>query len=155
MINNIVPRHPQCRVTQDSRGRKFAFTYIELLITLAFIGIIFIPVMQLFSHSLYSLTVSRDLITATNLAKWQMERIKNRNFSKSQWIEKGNQVYPPMEDEPLYINDAYWRIYTEVGSREALLEMRVNVHKEGEPEPTFTLVTLIEDTLWEVIQPSS
>ena len=56
------------------------FTYIELLITLAIIAVLFVPMMQLFSHSLYSTGVSQGLITAVNLAKWEMERTKNLNI---------------------------------------------------------------------------
>jgi len=86
------------------------FTYIELLVALAVIAALFVPVMRLFSHSLYSSTVSRDLITATNLAKWQMERLKNLNFTKEQLLQIGDGVYPPMDETPMKMNDAKWRI---------------------------------------------
>ena len=90
-------------------GQK-GFTYIELLVALAVIGALFVPVMRLFSHSLYSSTVSRDLITATNLAKWQMERLKNLNLTKERLLRMGDGVYPPMDEAPMEMNNAKWRI---------------------------------------------
>ena len=91
-------------------GEQKGFTYIELLIALAVIAALFVPVMRLFSHSLYSSSVSRDLITATNLGKWQMERLKNLNFTKEQLLQIGDGVYPPMDEEPMEMNNAKWRI---------------------------------------------
>jgi prepilin-type N-terminal cleavage/methylation domain-containing protein len=134
--------------------KREGFTYIELLITLTLIGIIFLSIMQFFSHSLYSVNHTRERITALNLAKWQMEKIKNLNLSKREWLEKGSSVYPSVKEEPLFINQALWRIYTEVKKREGPLEILVKVKKEGEDKPLITLYTLTEDSLWKVIKPN-
>ena len=108
--------------------------------------------MQLFSHSLYSARASSDLITAANLAKWQMEKIKNLNLTKAQLIEQGSSVYPPLEEEPLSVNDSLWRIYTVIMPDTEPLEVRVNVNQEGSDEATVSLVTLVEDMLWTATQ---
>ena len=50
------------------------FTFIEILMTLAVIGILFVPVIQLFNHAVLATSDSLELITATNLAKSEMER---------------------------------------------------------------------------------
>jgi len=136
-------------------GEKMkGFTYIELLITLAIIAVLFVPIMQLFSNSLYSVSASQDLITATNLAKWEMERTKNLNVTNAQLEEIGDGIYPASEEEPLEMNNAKWRIVRDIMENSDPLEVRVSVYREGEsPQSVVTLVTLIEDMTWEEIRP--
>ena len=133
--------------------KKKGFTFIEILVTLAIIGTLFIPVMRLFSHSLYSSSVSQDLITATNLAEWQMERLKNLGYTKKELRVLGDKVYPQANKKPIEMNDAKWRIKQIIFKEKDPVEVRVSVYKEGEGEPLITLVTLIEDTFWEEVQP--
>ena len=121
-----------------------AFTYIELLITLAIIAVLFVPMMQLFSHSLHSTSISQELITATNLARGEMERIKNLSATKAQLKRQGDFVYP------VKINDTEWRIKREVLQDSDPLEVRVHVFREAQMDKhVLTLVTLIEDMIWE------
>lgn len=130
------------------------FTYIELLITLAIMAVLFVPVMHLFSYCLYSTSISHALITATNLAKWEMERTKNLNVTKAQWRQIGSSIYPDPEEEPLLMNEVKWRIKREIMEGSNPLEVRVSVFREGEPDkPVVTLVTLIEDMIWEEVRP--
>ncbi|MBU1122080.1 MAG: prepilin-type N-terminal cleavage/methylation domain-containing protein [Candidatus Omnitrophota bacterium] len=150
----------------DSRQQK-AFTYIELLITLAVIAVLFVPIMQLFSNLLFASQTSQDFITATNLAKWQMERIKNLNVNKDQLKEMGDAVYPQLDMPPLEMNDAKWRIKKDIIEETDPLEIRVSVYYDEvqnksakdtgslfvEQKPVVTLVTLIEDMFWEEIRP--
>ncbi len=133
---------------------KRAFTYIELLITLAIIAVLFVPVMQLFSHSMHSTGASRDLITATNLAKWEMERVKNLKLTKQQLKQLGDSVYPGEGEEPLEMNQMKWRIARKIIQESDPLEVRVSVYHDGHPEESLvTLVTLIEDMSWEEVRP--
>ncbi len=130
------------------------FTYIELLITLAIIAVLFVPVMRLFSHSLYAVGSSQGLITATNLAKWEMERIKNLKFTKEQLKKIGNSLYPAEGEEPLKMNNLKWRVERKIIMESNPLEVRVLVYPDGQPaKPLVTLVTLIEDMTWEEIKP--
>lgn len=133
--------------------KKTSFTYIELLITLAIIAVLFVPIMQLFSHSLYSTIASQDLITATNLAKWEMERTKNLNVTKAQLKQMGDSIYPAPEEKPLEMNNVKWRIKRDIIENSDPLEVRVSVYHDGEPDkPVVTLATLIEDMTWEEIR---
>jgi prepilin-type N-terminal cleavage/methylation domain-containing protein len=133
---------------------KKGFTFIELLITLAIIAVLFVPVMQLFSHSLSSTSFSQDLISATNLAKWEMERLKNLNVTKKQLKQMGDSIYPPPAEEPLLMNKTKWRIERKIMQDSDPLEVRVSVFYDGQPtKPVVTLVTLIEDMFWEEIRP--
>ena len=122
---------------------KKGFTYIELLITLAIIGVLFVPVMQLFSHSLYATGDSQDLITATNLATWEMEKVKNLAYTKAQLKEMGSAIYPPEGEEPLVMNNANWRIERRIVNESEPLRVEVAVYRDGFPaEPLVTLVTV-------------
>ena len=151
---------------------KQAFTYIELLITLTILAVLFVPVMQLFSYSLYASGISQDLMTATSLARWEMERIKNLNVTKEQLRKMGDSLYPPLDEEPIEMNETKWRIKREIIKDTNPLEVRVYVYpvrekKEvGEEEeiseelyyvqedkPVVTLVTLIENMFWEEVKP--
>lgn len=149
-----------------------AFTYIELLITLTVIAVLFVPIMQLFSHSLIASSTSQDLITATGLARWEMERIKNLNVTKEKLIEIGDSLYPPVDEEPMKLNEMLWRIKREIIEGSDPLEVRVHVYslrKKGavgeeeeasdeleylaDEKPLMTLVTLFEDMFWEEVKP--
>jgi len=131
-----------------------AFTYIELLIALAVMAILLVPVMQLFSHTLSSVSSSQGFIVATNLAKWQMERIKNLNFTTKKFQELGTVIYPPLEEGPLEMGDLEWRIKTEFVGASTPLEVRVTVYYAREmKKPVITLITLLEDMTWEQVVP--
>jgi len=129
-----------------------AFTFIELLVALAIIAVLFVPVMQLFSHSVYSASVSQDTITAANLARWQMERVKNLNLSKEQLTLMGNEIYPPLTALPIEMNNAKWRIKRAIINGTDPLEIRISVCRDDETIPIVTLVTLIEDMHWEKVE---
>lgn len=130
---------------------KHAFTYIELLVALAIIAVFFVPVMQLFSYAVYSSSVSQDAITAANLARWQMERLKNLNLTKAGLLRLGNEIYPQMDEEPVKMNEVKWRIKRTVVFESEPLEVRISVCRDGQEKPLVTLVTLIEDMQWESV----
>ena len=135
------------------RMTQSGFTFIEILMTLTVIAVLFIPVMQLFTNSLYSTNVNLDLITATNLAQSEMERTINLNLTKAQLQEIGTQVTPPVEQKPIEMNHSFWRIKREIVENTDPLEVRVVVYKEGESENSMvSLVTLIEDLMWDSVK---
>ncbi len=172
--------HP--RISASTKSASMAFTYIELLITLTVMAVLFIPVMQLFSHSLMASGTSQDLMTATNLARWEMERIKNLNVTEEQLSKIGDVMYPPLDKEPLELNGTKWRIKRQIRKDSDPLEVRVHVYAVGdkdvileeskvdvysvitetseeayieveEDKPLMALVTLIEDMFWEEVRP--
>jgi len=139
-------------------SRNFArcengFTFIEILITLTVIALLFVPVMQLFSNSIYSTSQNLDRITAMNLAQSEMERTINLNLTKEQIKKIGTQVFPPLDKGPFEINKMRWRVQREVTEDTDPLEVRIKVFKDGEPDrPMITLVTLIEDMMWDQVK---
>ena len=139
---------------QRAQSQK-GFTFIELLITLAIIGVLFLPVIQLFSQSLISVNQSQDVITAMNLGKWYMEKLKNFKITQEALRVEGDTVYPPEDQPPMIVNDVAWRIRREIEEGTDPLEVRVKVFhdsKDGsgvDPLPVFELVTLFEDAVWQ------
>lgn len=143
-----LPRH----ASGHARNEK-GFTFVEILMTLTVIAVLFVPVMQLFSHSIYATTDSLDLITATNLAKSEMERTLNMNKTKAQLREMGDQLFPLEAEPPMEVNHTQWRVYREFIQGSDPLEVRVHVYRDKEPKKDVVmLVTLIEDMMWESIK---
>lgn len=126
------------------------FTYTEVLIALAVMAALFVPMMQLFSHSLASSTATGQAVTALNLAKWQMERIKNLNYTISQLKEIGDIYFPPLNEPPLELNGQKWRIFTDIDPDSDPLKVEVSVffNERFNEKPQVELVTLLADTTW-------
>ncbi len=134
-------------------SRSAGFTFIEILITLTVIALLFVPVMQLFSNSLYSTSENLDRITAMNLAQSEMERTINLNMTKEQMKKLGTQIFPPLGEPPYSLNKSEWRVQRELIEDTDPLEVRVKVFKDGQPENVLiTLVTLVEDMMWEQVK---
>lgn len=126
------------------------FTYTEVLITLAVMAALFVPMMQLFSHGLASSAATGQSVTALNLAKWQMERLKNLNYTISQLKETGDTYFPPMGEPPLQLNGRKWRIATDIDPDSNPLKVKVSVflNERLSDKPVVELVTLLADTTW-------
>lgn len=130
-------------------NRMFGFTYVELLIAVSLIAVLFVPIMQLFSHAMEATTASRDLITAVSLARWEMERVRNLGVSTERLEEMGNVIWPALEEPPLKLNDRTWRISRVVKLGSEPLEVVVEVRRDGEERVLTRLVVLLTDTFWD------
>lgn len=139
-LRNITQHHA-------TLNRK-AFTYIELMITVMIIAICFVPLMSMFSSSIKEMTYAGDKLTALNLAREEMEKIKNLNFTEAQLLALGNTEMPP-NGKALVRNNVNWRIERTFGDGSDPLEVRVSVYRESKaPQKMIELVTLIEDLEW-------
>ena len=129
------------------------FTFIEILMTLTVIALLFVPVMQLFTNSLVSTNVNLDMLTAMNLAQSEMERAINLNLTKAQLQQIGSLVMPPEDQKPLELNHSFWRVKREIVPDSDPLEVRILVYRDSEPGKSLvTLVTLVEDLMWEQVK---
>jgi len=126
------------------------FTYTEVLITLAVLAILFVPMMQLFSRALVSSSMAGDTMAALNLAKWQMERVKNLNFDTTRFKEIGSTYVPPLDEPAIELNGKKYRIYTDIDITSDPLKVKVSVFLDGriQDKPIVELVTLLEDMTW-------
>lgn len=129
--------------------RQRGFTYIELLVSLAILAILFVPMMQLYSQAMGASESSRELITAGFLARWEMERVKNLSLTKEQLRDVGDTLWPPEDKDPWELNGSKWRIERKLKPGTDPLEVSVLVRKEGSKQKVVELVTLIEDMTWE------
>ena len=137
----------------DCRLSTSGFTFIEILMTLTVIALLFVPIMQLFSNSLYSTNDNLEAITAMNLAQSEMERVINLNYTKDQLRKLGTEIIPPVDKPALELNKTLWRVKRETIEESDPLEVHVSVYKEGQPEKTMVrLVTLIEDLMWDQVK---
>lgn len=125
------------------------FTFIEVLIALVVIAVLFIPMIQLFSSAIYSVTVSGEGITAVNLARWEMERVKNLNITKTGFKKIGDLWTPKLDEPPIEINHVKWRILRHVNPDTDPLEVRVEVYRSDNlNNPVASVATLVEDSIW-------
>ncbi len=129
---------------------KYGFTYTEILITLAVMAALFVPMMQLFSHGLASSSVTGEAIEALNLAKWQMERVRNLNYSVEQFKEVGSTYFPPLDKPPLELNGRKLRVFTDIDAGSDPLKVKISVFYDGrlKDKPVVELNTLLVDTTW-------
>jgi len=125
------------------------FTYVEILITLTIVAILFVPMMQLFSQAMGATTTSREMIIALNLGRWEMERVKNLGSNATRLKALWNSPWPPeREGEPLEFNGRLWRIDRFLKAESDLLEVTVFVRREGQKKPLVALTSLLTDTAW-------
>ena len=129
-------------------SRKSGFTFVEILVAMTLLALLFVPMMQLFSHAMEATNTSRDLITAISLARWEMERVKNLGNTTARLKAQGNLVWPPLEEPPLVLNSRSWRIHRVLETEVEPLQVTVEVRREGEEEPLARLVTLLTDYIW-------
>jgi type II secretory pathway pseudopilin PulG len=130
--------------------RAGGFTFIEILMTLTVIALLFVPVMQLFSNSMIATAQNLERITAVNLAQSEMERTINLNMTKAQLKRIGTQIIPPLDKDPYEVNNVKWRVEREIVENTDPLEIRIKVYRDGEPQRVMiALVTLIEDMMWD------
>ena len=73
------------------KGSK-GFTYIEMLIVIALMGLCFVPLLQLFTESMDEVQQYSDLGTAVQLGREAMEGVKNLRWRFS----RSEKAYPPV-----------------------------------------------------------
>jgi len=127
---------------------KKGFTYIEVMITLAVLAVLFVPMMRLFSYGVGSSAITGEMITAVSLARWEMERVKNLNIATAGMQALGEVWTPAKDDPPLEMDNTKWRIVRRVSGGDPL-QVMVDVYLDGNmKKPVASLVTLLTDSVW-------
>ncbi len=132
----------------ESQGSRKGFSYVEILVTLSLLGILFVPMMQLFMYAMDATSSSRDLLTATSLGRSEMERVKNLSSSLDRLREQGSTTWPPPEEPPLKLNGRTWRVDRILKAGSDPLEVTIEVRREGETKILVRLVTLLTESSW-------
>jgi hypothetical protein len=117
-------------------------------VTLALLGILFVPMMQLFSYAMDATTSSRDLLTAIGLGRREMESVKNLSSNIDRIREQGNTSWPPAEEPPFKLHGRTWRVDRILAPDSDPLEVAVEVRREGEATPLVRLVSMLTETSW-------
>lgn len=116
------------------------FTYIEMIIAIVFISLVFLPLMHIFSLNVLSVTQTGDILTAANLAREEMEKVKNLGFS-----EEGIKNAGSLQSEVM-ANGVEWLVVRKVRKNTDPLQVDVYVFRSGDlNKPVAGLATLIED----------
>ncbi len=137
------------RRNHDRRG----FTFIELLISLAVMGIAFLPLMQMFTTGLEQIYSISEINTASLLGREEMEKVKNLNFTEAQLIKTGDLWEPPLNKPPLEMNGRKWRVARRIGKDRKPVEVRIQVYADPlskYSKPAVEFVTLFAD--WEAVE---
>lgn len=96
--------------------------------------------MHIFSLNVSFVTQAGDLLTATNLAREEMEKVKNLGFSEERVKNAGSL------QSPTIVNGAEWLVVRKVKQDSDPLEVKIAVFRLPDlNSPIAELITLIED----------
>jgi prepilin-type N-terminal cleavage/methylation domain-containing protein len=126
----MIRLHSQIR--KAFQGRSRGFTLIEVVIAIAFIGVISIAFLSALSTASTVLVVADERATAESLARSQMEYVKN---------QPKQETYEPTIP-PAYEQAGYSANITtgEVPLRAGLQRIKIEIYHDEEPPPLVTLV---------------
>ena len=119
-------------------GGKKGFTLIELIMTIVVIAIIAIPLALLVMEHLSSTLRSEDYTMAVNLARFEMENVKNLNYAS---IVSGS--FPNYQGYSFDITRTVSFVQGNGASAESLKLVQVDVNRSGSATILFTLKTYI------------
>ena len=119
-------------------GGKKGFTLIELIMTIVVIAIIAIPLALLVMEHLSSTLRSEDYTMAVNLARFEMENIKNLNYAN---IVSGS--FPNYQGYSFDITRTISFAQGSGATPESLKLVQVDVNRSGSAAILFTLKTYI------------
>jgi prepilin-type N-terminal cleavage/methylation domain-containing protein len=125
---------------------KQGFTYIEMLTVIALMALCFIPILRMFTESVYEVRLYSDMGTALQLGRDSMEAVKNLRLTEAQIESEGVVWYPPKNEPPITLNGQTWIVKRSVQRHTDPLEVRVEVFRtENLDQPILRLDSLIED----------
>lgn len=119
----------------SSRG----FTFIEILIALTLLAVVAVPLLQMFAVAVEQVTYADDLRTALDLAREEVEKVKNLALTESQLKALGNAISPLIR-----LNQRVWYAVRVVDSAASPLEIQVYVFRERLTDPPIvSLATIV------------
>ena len=115
------------------------FTFVEILLTLLILSIAVTPLMQLYATASEQVAYTDDLRTGLDLAREEIEKVKNLALTEEQIKRLGNVISPPLQ-----LNQGVWYTVRLVNPSASPLELQVLVYRhELAGSPMVSLVTII------------
>jgi len=128
----------EIRFTRYEIRSSGGFTFVEILITLLVLGITVAPMMGLYTTAIQQVTYTDDLRTALDLAREEMEKVKNLALTEGQIKQIGNLI-----SSPIRLNRKIWYTVRVVDPEAMLLEVQVFVYQGTlKGRPLVTLATI-------------
>lgn len=119
--------------------RKKGFTFIEVIITLVVLAVSVTPLLQLFATDVEQASYTDDMRTGLDLAREEIEKVKNLALTEAQIKEIGNLISPP-----IFLNKSVWYTVRMVNPTSSPLEIQVMVYRDQLwGQPMTSLVTII------------
>ena len=132
------PRRPStaCRL----RGfRRAGFTFVEILITLLILGIAVVPLMQLYATAVEQVGQIDTMRVALDLAREEVERVKNVAMTEEQLKRIGTVTHPPLR-----LDRALWYVVRVVDETASPLGVQVFVYRDAlSGTPVVGLTTIV------------
>lgn len=115
------------------------FTFVEILIALTLLAVVVTPLLQMFAVSVEQVAYADDLRTALDLAREEVEKVKNLALTENQLKQLGNAISPPIR-----LNQRVWYAVRVVDPVASPLEIQVYVFRERLTDPPIvSLATIV------------
>ncbi len=120
-------------------GSCRGFTFIEVLITLFILAVAVAPLMQLYATAVEQIGYTDDVSTALDLAREEIEKVKNLALTERQIKQMGNIISPPIR-----LQKRTWYTVRVVDPDLTPLEVQVYVYREKlNGPPVVQLMTIV------------
>ena len=122
---------------QGSRSRAGGFTFVEILIALVVLATAVTPLMQMYATAVEQVGYIDDLRVAMDLAREEVEKVKNLALTEEQLKQLGNVINPPIQ-----LDRALWYTVRFIDPAASPLVVQVFVYRDqlGGP-PMVSLLT--------------
>jgi prepilin-type N-terminal cleavage/methylation domain-containing protein len=123
-----------------ARRLRRGFTFVEILITLLVLGVAVVPLLELYATAVEQLSYTDDMRTAIDLAREEVEKVKNLALTEHQLKRLGNVISPPIR-----LNRSVWYTVRVVNETASPLEIQVLVYRDWlAGTPLASLVTILQ-----------
>ena len=121
------------------RSPRRGFTFVEILVTLLVLAVAVTPLLQLYAAAVEQIGFAEDRSTALELAREEIEKIKNLALTEKQLKQLGNVI-----NLPIRLQKKVWYTVRVVDPDSTPLEIQVYVYRETlKNSPVVQLVTIV------------
>ena len=127
----IVNSQLAIRNSQSRRYQSNGFTFVEILIALVVLATVVTPLMQMYATAVEQVGYIDDLRTGLDLAREEVEKVKNLALTEDQLKQLGNIINPPIQ-----LNNTLWYTVRFIDPSVSPLIVQVFVYRDqlgGQP----------------------